>query len=241
MSAVGPKGTCLCYLAAVGGKADVSQQLPNNRDLSVPALVALPRFAFQQLHQSPRILRRRALLVVVEIDEHRPPLPLPFANVARPGAQASCPDNDPCSGRSDHARAHRRGAPSPPMARARHDDRTGRATTSCSCRSVEDVVRVPALVLETRMRTGSSAAASSGTTPAAHGCFETAAAAGTAPAPALGASGLEPRLHQRDRIVGLFAQPLPVRDEFRRLPGKTGNPSGVWSRQLRTASSEGVR
>jgi hypothetical protein len=39
-SAFGPKRTCrdVCFLAAFGGKADISQRLPNDHDLSVHVL-----------------------------------------------------------------------------------------------------------------------------------------------------------------------------------------------------------
>src|SRR5215510_7962294 len=41
----------------------------------------------KQFHQPPRVSRRRALLVVVEIDEDRAPLAPPPADTARPVAQ----------------------------------------------------------------------------------------------------------------------------------------------------------
>jgi hypothetical protein len=218
MSAVGPKGTCLCYLAAVGGKADISQQLPNNRDLSVPALVALPRFAFHQLHQSPRILRRRALLVVVEIDEHRAPLAPPFPDVARPGAQRLVrililvAAGRAVPAHIDMARRH--------LPRRRRVVMIRQAERDVMmAQKREDVVRVPALVPKLEcVRIAARQHRQERRQPLAvflelrrkleqHGAD-------------LGRGGLEPRLHQRDRVVGLFAQPFPVRDEFRRLPGK---------------------
>ena len=164
------------------------------------------------------ILRRRALLVVVEIDEDVAPAAFPRVDVARPCAQRRVRIVvlvAPARSVAAHIDVLRGRDPG-----RRRVVMVGQAQRHVvPVQEIEHCVGVPARVAEFEGVTA---------TPRQHLQERLQASAIHLEArrqleqdrPAFRAECLQPRLHQVEAVVGLLAQPLPMGDELGRLPGE---------------------
>ena len=89
------------------------------------------------------------------------------------------PDSGLCNGRQARVRANRRDARLPPTARARHDDRKGKARRHAHVGAGKYLLRTSSCG-ETRRRKNNSAAACRGRTPNVRGSWKIEVEAGTA-------------------------------------------------------------